>query len=77
MSFISSPCIKICIMDAASGLCQGCGRTLDEIAGWTLLDEAARKTLMAELPRRLQASRDERRAAAGRLNARRAARTRP
>ncbi len=28
------PCVKICTLDARSGLCLGCGRTLDEIARW-------------------------------------------
>ncbi|HSD59284.1 MAG TPA: DUF1289 domain-containing protein [Burkholderiales bacterium] len=31
---IPSPCIKVCIMDPVLGLCAGCYRTLDEIAGW-------------------------------------------
>jgi predicted Fe-S protein YdhL (DUF1289 family) len=30
----ASPCINVCRMDAASGLCVGCLRTLDEIAAW-------------------------------------------
>ena len=29
-----SPCISVCRMDAVSGLCEGCFRTLDEIAAW-------------------------------------------
>ena len=32
-----SPCINVCRMDAASGLCEGCARTLAEIAGWLSL----------------------------------------
>ena len=32
MAIIETPCRKICVMDPASGLCTGCGRTLDEIA---------------------------------------------
>ena len=49
----SSPCIKVCVMDAASGLCRGCGRTLDEIARWGGLQEAERISIMAALPGRL------------------------
>jgi predicted Fe-S protein YdhL (DUF1289 family) len=30
-------------MDAATGLCEGCFRTLDEIAAWGSLDEAGRR----------------------------------
>lgn len=51
-----SPCVKVCVMDAASGLCVGCGRTLAEIAGWGALDDGARRALMATLPGRLAAS---------------------
>jgi len=51
---IQSPCNKICTIDAASRLCVGCGRTLDEIARWTALSDGERARIMAELPRRLQ-----------------------
>jgi uncharacterized protein len=33
-----SPCISVCRMDAASGHCEGCLRTLEEIARWSVLD---------------------------------------
>ncbi|HMK80303.1 MAG TPA: DUF1289 domain-containing protein [Xanthobacteraceae bacterium] len=52
---ISSPCTKVCTLDARSGLCRGCGRTLDEIAQWAGLGEAERRRIMAELPQRLAA----------------------
>jgi predicted Fe-S protein YdhL (DUF1289 family) len=29
-----SPCISVCRIDPADGLCVGCQRTIDEIAGW-------------------------------------------
>ena len=35
-----SPCIDVCRMDARSGWCEGCLRTLDEIAAWSTLDDA-------------------------------------
>lgn len=50
----SSPCTKVCILDAASGLCQGCGRTRDEIAAWGLLSEPMRRAIMAGLATRLR-----------------------
>lgn len=31
---IPSPCISVCQMDAQTGLCLGCWRSLDEIAHW-------------------------------------------
>jgi predicted Fe-S protein YdhL (DUF1289 family) len=53
----SSPCIQICVIDPASGLCEGCGRTLAEIADWSRLSEAERLAIMARLPQRMR-SRD-------------------
>ncbi|MBI5256843.1 MAG: DUF1289 domain-containing protein [Burkholderiales bacterium] len=47
-----SPCVNICRMDAGSGWCAGCLRTLDEIAAWGQLDEAAQRALLAQLPAR-------------------------
>lgn len=35
---VPSPCVSICRMDAASGLCEGCCRTIEEIAAWAQLD---------------------------------------
>jgi predicted Fe-S protein YdhL (DUF1289 family) len=53
---IQSPCNKICTIDAASGLCAGCGRTLGEIARWSALSDGERARITAELPQRLQRS---------------------
>jgi predicted Fe-S protein YdhL (DUF1289 family) len=50
---ISTPCIKVCIVDGKNGLCVGCGRTLAEIAGWGGMDEERRRAVMADLPERL------------------------
>lgn len=49
---IDSPCVKICAIDPASGLCGGCGRTLDEIARWAIMSDRERETIMHELPQR-------------------------
>ena len=53
---IESPCVKICTLDARSGLCLGCGRTIDEIARWTAMTAAERARVMSELPARLAAA---------------------
>jgi len=47
-----SPCIKVCVIDEAVGVCLGCCRTLGEIAAWGSLDEAARAAIVAALPAR-------------------------
>ena len=44
---VPSPCISVCVMDAAEGLCIGCFRTLDEIAAWSALDGAAKRAVLA------------------------------
>jgi predicted Fe-S protein YdhL (DUF1289 family) len=49
-----SPCVKVCVIDKASGLCGGCGRTLDEIARWGGMSEAERAHIMAALPQRME-----------------------
>jgi predicted Fe-S protein YdhL (DUF1289 family) len=54
-STISSPCVKVCAVDARAGLCIGCGRTLAEIAAWAGMEEARRRAIMGELPERLAA----------------------
>lgn len=49
---VPSPCVNVCRMDADAGLCVGCLRTLDEIAGWSRLDDTAKRHLWAALPER-------------------------
>lgn len=53
MSSASTPCIKVCVIDPVSKLCEGCGRTLGEIAQWGRLSETERLAIMAALPKRL------------------------
>ena len=35
---VASPCVNVCRMHAGSGWCEGCLRTIDEIAAWSRLD---------------------------------------
>lgn len=46
---VASPCTSICTIDAETGLCAGCYRTLDEIAGWIDLSAEQKRTLLATL----------------------------
>jgi predicted Fe-S protein YdhL (DUF1289 family) len=39
-------------MDAASGLCEGCWRTLDEIAAWSTLEDDAKRVVWQRLRER-------------------------
>jgi hypothetical protein len=49
---VPSPCIDVCRMNDVTGLCEGCLRTLDEIAVWSLLDDGEKRAVWAELDRR-------------------------
>lgn len=55
MATVSTPCTRICILAPATGLCEGCGRTRDEIARWSGMSEEARLAVMAKLADRLAA----------------------
>jgi hypothetical protein len=46
---IESPCNRVCTLDPASGLCLGCGRSIDEITRWTQMTDAERARVAAEL----------------------------
>jgi len=46
---VPSPCINICRMDASSGWCEGCLRTLDEIAAWGGMPDPDKLALWREL----------------------------
>lgn len=51
---MKTPCILVCSLDEVTGLCMGCGRSLEEIGGWTSYSDAQRERLMAQLPTRLK-----------------------
>ncbi len=53
---IASPCIDACKMDEASGLCQGCWRTLAEIGAWGSADDDERRMILAAIARRRAAT---------------------
>lgn len=52
----STPCIKVCAVEGRTGLCVGCGRTLNEIARWGAMTEDERLTIMAALTARRAAA---------------------
>jgi predicted Fe-S protein YdhL (DUF1289 family) len=51
---VESPCINICLLDQETGLCLGCGRTIQEIARWASMSDIERRAVMRELPARKQ-----------------------
>ncbi len=52
-SHVPSPCQSVCIMHPETGWCEGCMRTLDEIAAWSRMDKSAKLAVWAQLPQRL------------------------
>ena len=54
---VASPCIAICNINHDSGLCEGCFRTLDEIAAWSQLDNAAKREVWSRISQRAGQSR--------------------
>ncbi len=54
MTRASTPCVRVCLIDPETGLCEGCGRTREEIGQWFRLPEEERLRIMAELPERLR-----------------------
>jgi predicted Fe-S protein YdhL (DUF1289 family) len=52
---VPSPCVNVCRIDADSGLCLGCLRTIDEIAAWSQMADPDKRAVWLAL--------DERRAA--------------
>jgi predicted Fe-S protein YdhL (DUF1289 family) len=56
---VPSPCISVCVLDAAGVLCVGCYRTLDEIAAWSVLDADAKRRVLATLPARRKSTSPE------------------
>ncbi|CFX33649.1 conserved protein of unknown function [Candidatus Filomicrobium marinum] len=49
---MESPCINICAISDETEMCEGCYRTIDEIASWSRLTAEERKRIMALLPER-------------------------
>jgi predicted Fe-S protein YdhL (DUF1289 family) len=48
-----SPCVSICRMDPSSELCEGCFRTLDEIALWGRMEENSKREVWKQIGQRI------------------------
>ena len=58
---ISTPCVKLCVVDPISSYCIGCGRTTAEIAAWSGMSETKRTTIIGVLEARLRGARSRER----------------
>lgn len=46
-----SPCVQICQIEPSTSICEGCGRTLDEIACWGGMTETEKAPVWERLER--------------------------
>ncbi len=46
---VRSPCVSICRIVPETGYCEGCLRTIDEIAAWGTMSSAERQTVWLSL----------------------------
>jgi uncharacterized protein len=49
---VPSPCVNVCTMNAATGLCNGCLRTIDEIAAWGSSSNAYKRQVLTAIEAR-------------------------
>jgi predicted Fe-S protein YdhL (DUF1289 family) len=45
---VASPCIDVCRMNPSAGLCDGCFRTIDEIASWSSFDDTQKAAVLKQ-----------------------------
>ena len=53
LSEVPSPCLSVCRMDPVTQLCEGCLRTLDEIAAWGRMEDGEKREVWHAISRRL------------------------
>ncbi|HEY7761244.1 MAG TPA: DUF1289 domain-containing protein [Burkholderiales bacterium] len=49
---VPSPCTKVCALDARSGLCVGCYRTIDEVADWVEMSAEDKRAVLERVAQR-------------------------
>lgn len=52
---VRSPCVKVCEMDEAIGLCKGCFRTQDERDWWVAYTDAQQREVLLRCEQRREA----------------------
>jgi predicted Fe-S protein YdhL (DUF1289 family) len=50
---IQSPCVGVCALNDATGFCQGCYRTVEEIREWWNMSHEERAKTASELDQRM------------------------
>ena len=49
LAAVPSPCVDVCRMDARTQLCEGCKRTLAEIASWASMSDDEKRAVLRRL----------------------------
>ena len=44
---VPSPCARVCVLE--DDVCQGCGRTLEEISRWRVMDNGEKRAVWERL----------------------------
>jgi predicted Fe-S protein YdhL (DUF1289 family) len=52
---VASPCVNVCRMDTSNSYCEGCRRSLEEIASWSVYTASEKRAVLARLPARKEA----------------------
>jgi len=50
---VPSPCISLCRMNGQTGLCEGCLRSITEIAQWANADDDYKRLILARIEQRV------------------------
>jgi predicted Fe-S protein YdhL (DUF1289 family) len=49
---VPSPCVSVCRMDPKSGLCEGCLRSIEEIAQWGNAGSELKRAILVRILQR-------------------------
>ncbi|MGD2141458.1 MAG: DUF1289 domain-containing protein [Burkholderiales bacterium] len=53
---VESPCVNVCQIDSATGLCFGCMRSMDEIANWLEMTNEEKRQVLDRIEQRKAAA---------------------
>jgi predicted Fe-S protein YdhL (DUF1289 family) len=51
---VPSPCVSVCVMHPQTGLCEGCLRSLQEIADWSRMPDEGKRQVWQRIQLRLR-----------------------
>ena len=51
---VPSPCVSVCVVNPNTGLCEGCLRNLEEVAGWGQMPSGQQKEIWQRIQARCE-----------------------